>query len=292
MFCKRLDWKYLRDKLWPEHRFLSILIIVGVFVFVVFPFLMLSGILVLAFESIVPYFIFGATTVSLLGLITGMVSRKYKLRAWCMARNFAVILCVFYYIMFFFLAGCSFAMWSGMQFQSSKLQFPLGAEGCALIALDKQGRIYYAVESYHRLQVYDKHGRFLRGWFAPIESDQHRDLYVDEDDYVHVVRNDQDYTYSPKGELISVDRFSGKRPDNQANALVTDSEGNTFRVESPFLRPRLVRTTATGVESVLVSDSLGLWIIKCPLPMALFFFPTLVFAALLLGRVSDLRKRS
>ena len=48
---------------------------------------------------------------------------------------------------------------------SSHIQFPLGKP--RYLALDRDGNIYCFSDFYNRLQIYDKTGQFIKGWFLP-----------------------------------------------------------------------------------------------------------------------------
>ncbi|MHC4213709.1 MAG: hypothetical protein ACYSWP_10095, partial [Planctomycetota bacterium] len=83
----------------------------------------------------------------------------------------------------FFAAGLSE---TGRLMVSSSIRVPLGIPGG--IAIDSESRLYYMANFYNRIQVYDKNGNFLRGWFFPRPGNQSAttQMIIDDDGYLHV----------------------------------------------------------------------------------------------------------
>lgn len=52
---------------------------------------------------------------------------------------------------------------------SSTAELPLSNVEC--VAVDSRGQVYLWLDDYHRVQVYDAHGRFAGGWAAPDIAD-------------------------------------------------------------------------------------------------------------------------
>lgn len=168
---------------------------------------------------------------------------------------------------------------TGKPMTSSSIRTPLGVPGG--IAVDSEGQIYYMANSYNRIQVYDKNGHFLLGWFFPRPGNLSAtiQMIIDEDGHLHVEAGyyetkhpikDLDRrvysVYNANGELLEKrsETFSyTKIPDVFERK---DAEGNIYKVKGRLIFPKVVKITPSGEEMVLVSDPFYLKFINVPLP--------------------------
>ncbi|MHC4641456.1 MAG: hypothetical protein ACYS32_07405 [Planctomycetota bacterium] len=176
----------------------------------------------------------------------------------------------------FFAAGLSA---TGRPMTSSSIRIPLGVPGG--IAIDREGRIYYMANSYNRIQVYDKNGHFLCGWFFPRSGNLSAttQMIIDEDGYLHV----ESGYYETKNPIKDLDRkvysvFSTngelleKRSETFSYTKIPDvferkdAEGNIYKVKGRLIFPKVVKITPSGKEVVLISDPFHFKFINAPLP--------------------------
>ncbi len=149
-------------------------------------------------------------------------------------------------------------------------EVPLGElEG---IAVDSKGRVYCGASFYGRVQVYDREGRFLRGWSADASGGAFR-IKVDEDDRVHVAtaRGGLHWIWDREGRLIHKAEDPSQFEAFPASAT-TDRSGNRYEIRGRSLFPRVVRTDAEGRQCVMIATPWYLWIIQGPFPAWIFFF--------------------
>ncbi len=176
----------------------------------------------------------------------------------------------------FFAAGLSA---TGRPMASSSIRVPLGVPGG--IAIDRECRIYYMANSYNRIQVYDKNGHFIRGWFFPRSGNLSAttQMIIDEEGYLHVEAG----YYETKNPIKDLDRkvysvFSTdgelleKRSETFSYAKIPDvferkdAEGNIYKVKGRLIFPKVVKITPSGKEILLISDPSHFKFINAPLP--------------------------
>jgi len=150
---------------------------------------------------------------------------------------------------------------------SSNLRFPVSYPSD--IAVDSQGYLYCALCSYLRVQVYDKDGRFVRGWPATIGTKKHNfRLVMDNNDNLHLIGDYSHYTYKTDGQLLSGRKFKGNDDNNDFaeddNILSRFRDGNTYSLKSKWLFPKIIKTTSTGEQSIIQLNSWTLWPMKGP----------------------------
>lgn len=178
----------------------------------------------------------------------------------------------------FFSAVLSF---SGIPMPSSIIRTPLGIPGG--IAVDVAGRIYYVSNSYNRIQVYDKNGRFLRGWFFTIPGNLSKTVQViiDEKNRIHVEAGYYKETYpinDPNRKVYTVFTQNGKLLERRSETFsymkIPDAferkapDGNIHKVKHRLFFPKVLRISPSGKEIVIVSDPIYLKLIDFPVPSA------------------------
>jgi hypothetical protein len=164
---------------------------------------------------------------------------------------------------------------------SSLIRVPLGRPGG--IAVDSQGQIYYVANCHNRIQVYDKNGRFLRGWFFPRSGNLSAttQLIIDDNGYLHVETGYYETKYPIKDldrKVYNVYNANGellkKRSETFSYLKIPDvferkdPFGNIFKVKHHLLFPKVLSVSPSGKETVIVSDPLYLKFINFPFPSA------------------------
>jgi len=160
----------------------------------------------------------------------------------------------------------------GVQWCSSTLRFPLGLPG--EFAVDSKGNIYCTSSPYDRLQIYDKDGKFVRGWFVPLRTGGNR-VILDSKGNIHVRTQHQNEEYAVftiEGEFLKKYKKNSREEDTSYFVEAQDNAGNVYKVRSPWVFPKIVRIAPSGEENVVVSDPIHLWFIKSPIPSAAAIF--------------------
>jgi len=154
------------------------------------------------------------------------------------------------------------------------LRFPLA--GLTGIAVD-DGNIYTISRGYGRFQVFDKTGKFVKGWFCPFSKGTVWVNINKDGDLSVILSNGKEYIYSVDGELLKRSDCSKDYPDEnirQGENETYDSEGNLYALIDSF-RSRVLKFTPTGEMSTVVSDPIWVCIIK--VPFSLIILIALVF---------------
>lgn len=154
------------------------------------------------------------------------------------------------------------------------IEYPLGV--LKSIAVDSSGRIYCGIEAYSRIQVYDKNGRYLKGWFIDSSGGSFK-IKVDEKDLLHIAtaRNGIHYIYNVNGELISKQGnrksyYNEIATDDQQYRFI-DREGNTYKIWGfSLLYPRIIKTDSSGIALEIISTPFYKWIFMAPFPSWFF----------------------
>jgi hypothetical protein len=123
--------------------------------------------------------------------------------------------------------------------------------------VDTQGHVYCLSRFYNRLQLFNSDGKFVRGWFVDTPRGPVR-MWTDDQDHLHVATKPESklFVFNPRGRLLSATRISDfdKEFGRASPAQMTDASGNTYKIKSPHLRPKVVKITPSGAESVVISD--------------------------------------
>jgi hypothetical protein len=158
------------------------------------------------------------------------------------------------------------------------------------IAVDEEGRIYCASHLPGRIQVYDRRGRFLRGWhvrawgaFWPRVNGAGR---VE----VALARSDQLLTYEPDGTLVR--ETDCEWEDMERDFFVNEDstigpDGSVYTVRGRLTWPRVTRTDPSGVERDVIVTRLSQWLFLAPLPV----LPFCVVGMILIAIGEKYRKR-
>jgi hypothetical protein len=182
-----------------------------------------------------------------------------------------------------FLFGC--LCWFGsicfnFNIANSWIKFPLSAPEVVLV--DNSGDIYCLSKFYNRLQVYDKNGNFLKGWFIDLPAGSFK-ILEDTDNNIRVV--------SANNSFISVFDKNGyflrksQRPDFDEKFYaneVKDSFGYFYKIRNPFFYPQIIKISNSGEISVVTGQSFGHWMVTMPVPGFVFLMVMIIIQ----GRLS------
>jgi hypothetical protein len=142
------------------------------------------------------------------------------------------------------------------------LRFPLA--GLTGIAVDDEN-IYTISQGYGRLQVFDKRGNFVRGWFGPFSKGTFWINIYKNNNLSVVISDGEEYIYSIDGKLL---KKSG-HPDEyirQDKNETYDSEGNLY-ISIDSFRSKVIKFSPSGKVDSVVSDPIWLSLIKVPISL-------------------------
>jgi hypothetical protein len=154
----------------------------------------------------------------------------------------------------------------------SDVELPLGSVGD--IAVDERHNIFVGMDYYGRIQMYDREGEFVRGWFIPVAPAVLR-LQIGEEGTLKVaaMRRDVIYTFSPEGRLLDrtqTDVGSPHGPEQWENAWeqrrTALRDGVTYEVRWGSFWPSVVRTESGDQSRLLIVTRPVLSIIQLPFP--------------------------
>ena len=171
---------------------------------------------------------------------------------------------------------CSGLAYCGVQGISTKISFPIAEVTSS--AVDKQGRVFSYSGSLCRLQIFDNRGGLLRGWFVYTAFSTGR-IYTDSNAYVHVVSSaDNHFVFDYDGNKIRESKDKGcydiAREMKKSDVHYRDSKSNIYKADHGILRTKILRTTPTGQESLVVTDPLYLIPFAGSRSLVLFLAPS------------------
>jgi hypothetical protein len=154
-----------------------------------------------------------------------------------------------------------------------EIELPLGAlEG---IAVDSDGNIYCGVQFYHRVQVYDPKGNYIRGTFVDSAGGAFR-IRINQNDELEVatVRNDKLYRFGKDGTLVTelsdVHHYYGEFGETGETQCYDEKQKVTYQIRwSPF-STYIEKKNASGKTKVIVKTPFNKWLFQGPYP-AWFF---------------------
>jgi len=235
------------------------------------------------------YIILTCMGVPLIVIVVALLVQKINAGVWITAKAMSVLLAFFCFWLWIFVSGIGTEMdYIRMRLFSSQTQFSLGH--LSGIAVDDESRIYLAVQTYSRIQVYNKKGDFVKGWFVEAGGGIF-DVWVEGKDSIHVVtsRMRTHDVFDSSGRLLKSIKVTSNEESSalfkKAGGLKTkDFSGNTYSILSPEWFPRIVKLTSDGKYSVVIEDPFYLWLVKTPLPIFLVFATSLIMLTVL-GKV-------
>ena len=176
-----------------------------------------------------------------------------------------------------------------LHIDASHVRFPLPEISKKGITVDSKGRIYCPMLLYHRLQVYDRDGRFVKGWGASVPKFDRR-LITDEHDHIHIIGRYIHDVYDSNGLLLSTRRgqdMAGIQESFDTGSSQTqDLEGNVYRIETgltSYLFPKITKITPAGLQTTIIQDPWELWVLAGPFHAWLLAILWMLFVGLFLG---------
>jgi hypothetical protein len=171
------------------------------------------------------------------------------------------------------------------KFLSTDTQFPISdPDG---FAVDSKDRIYLAISTYARIQVYSPDGDFLRGWFVQSAGGA-LDIWIENNDLLHVCtsRTDLHLVFDPNGRLLESHEITSleesSRLFDKAGGLDDLSAfGNTYSIQSPEWSPKVVKTNTDAEQSIVVQDPFYLWIVRKMQPLLLLVLAGVIISGIL-----------
>ncbi len=160
-----------------------------------------------------------------------------------------------------------------MSWAGSNYEMPLGdLEG---IAVDSSGNIYCGAQFYSCIQKYDSEGQFLSCLHVNTGGGAFR-VRVNKNDELEVAtaRMGRFYRFSPEGKLIEqkenapeyFDKF-GSRGEKRC----TGPDHATYLITTRIMFPSVMKITASGDKTAVVSVPIHKWFIMGPFPAWLFW---------------------
>jgi len=199
-----------------------------------------------------------------------LLIKKINVRTWQVAKFFSSALLCFYMCLMFFVALLAITPSVRAQIFSNKTRFPLSTPDA--IAIDKEGRIYLALGSHSRIQVYGGSGDFLHGWF--VARGTPFNIWIEHDGLLHVYcsRIDIYKIFDSKGKLLKTRKITSRVEEKQlyekaAGPTTKDFFDNTYSIQSSFWSPRIVKASLDKKEAVIIKDPFHLWLVQFPLPL-------------------------
>jgi hypothetical protein len=171
--------------------------------------------------------------------------------------------------------ACHVLSRAGWGLASSKIRFPIGH--MSSFAVDRRGHIICFTTPYRRLQIFDKEGALLRGWFVNTTSFSGQ-VRVDSNDHINVVTDrDERLVFDSNGILLSTPEEGGldevlQNPP-EIEAQHRDDEGNFYTRSYGPLRTQILRVTPTSERQVVVSDPFYLCPFRGGFSIGLFLAP-------------------
>jgi len=180
---------------------------------------------------------------------------------------------------------CAGMSYCGLQGISSQIRFPIGE--LTSFAVDKEGRIFCYAGSLCRLQIFNKHGGLMRGWFVYTAFSTGK-LYTDPNDYVHVVSSlDDHFIFDLGGNKLRESKkeegiYDRTYKMETSGVLHHDNKGNTYKVRRGILRTQILKVNPMGEESVVVTDPFYFFPFRGGVSAALFFlFPLFILIGIM-----------
>jgi hypothetical protein len=218
---------------------------------------------------------------------------EQQMRLWFTAKAFAVIPKIIWVSTFVFALTCWFvSIWFNFNAPDSKIMFPLAHP--REIAAGAEGNICCLSTLYNRLQIFDKNGRFIRGWFVGLPAGAFR-IFVNESDRICVASENKRkiYYFDFNGNLLRISKIASDFNEKFGSKIrmeTTDSLGNRYKIESPFLFPKVVKLNTSGEKTALITQPFGHWLITMPIPGFVFLMILVIVESRLSRRLKTVRK--
>jgi len=265
---------------------LVLAVVIGVLILVSAALSTVFGLIMLYLPRLSTYIILTCLVVSLAIIIAGLFLQRINAGVWLIGMILSVLLMIAVGALFGFGGvGVKHLPQSiNTRLFPNKVQFPISIPGG--IAVDEHGRIYIAIQGYSRIQVYDKKGNFLKGWF--VNTTGIFDIWLGDDSFLHAVlaRASSHDVFDLNGRLLKSAEVTSNEEEyrlfEKAGGLnEQDVFGNTYSIQSSEWFPKIVKRTPTGKEFVLIKDPFHFWLIKSPQPIWIVGLVGLIIIAVL-----------
>lgn len=171
------------------------------------------------------------------------------------------------------------------KFVSNKTQYPIAA--CEGIAVDSEGKVYLAIQAYHRIQVYTGEGNFIEGWFIDPYNEGAFDIWI-ENNLLHSIqaRGNVHKIFNLKGQLLkSTENLSFEEYvrlcDKAGGLKEEDNFGNTYLIKSPTLLPQVVKVGSDGQQNILIKNPFYFLLVRFPGPLWFVGLASLIITGIL-----------
>ena len=159
---------------------------------------------------------------------------------------------------------------------TATVRFPLSIVKGACI--DSSGRIYCLTDFYKRIQVYDRNGHFLRGWFVPFDKvDPGIDIDRESRIIAYNVSLGKRLTYTLQGKPLAKNDMSEEDKKTLGELdhrpYLKSLDGGTYLLDGNVIY-RI--DPKSGVRSVVLADPWYLSWTKGPLPAWLYLLLSIV----------------
>lgn len=199
-----------------------------------------------------------------------VLSLKSEKKPWEITKYLLVVVVSLWAMNFCTTIVCSCFAAAEVRLVSSSVRFPL-ADATA-IAVDTRGRVYCWSRLYSRLQVYDKNGQFLRGWFLGTASSC-PNMTVDSNDILYVeTATNEHVTFDVNGILLG--RSNRALREKPSNYQSKDSDGNIYKTHKSWIS-EILKVSPSGEKSLLVSDPFYLKFVAAIFPTFFMWVPVL-----------------
>lgn len=251
--------------------FLVLAIVICLLIFVATILFTIFGLIMLYLPRLCTLLIITCISVPLGVLVIGLSLKRISAGLWFMGTALSILSLIISVGLGFF-DGQNFLPKSVCaRIFSNQTQFPIGDPRG--LAVDNEGRIYIAIHSYSRVQVYSNEGEFITGWFIEAGGGSFY-IWLEDNNHLHVVtsRTDRHDVFNLSGILLK----SPKVTSNEENRLLfikaggiseQDIFGNNYAIESPEWFPKVRKVTVNGEESVVIKDPYYFWLAKAPQPI-------------------------
>jgi hypothetical protein len=186
----------------------------------------------------------------------------------------------------FTMLSCHVITRLGFELTTEIIRFPLGKLD-SINSTDEGDLITYT-GTLHRLQIFSKDGKYIRGWFVNTTFNN-ANIYMCEQGLINIV--------SPRGACITYNKIGGlvkKTPPpkdfvrSDYNTCINTQSGSTIKFENGFFRTRLFEQRANGEINEIIRDKIYWCPFRAEYSIMTFFFPPSVI--ILISRIREDKK--
>lgn len=142
-------------------------------------------------------------------------------------------------------------------------EFPLGDP--TGIVVDDEGRIYCALQFYHRIQVYNSQGQFIQNWHIASPGNFSFRIHTQEHKILVELSDGAIVFFSTDGKLILEPPAQNIDDMVQASTFCFDAIGDCYEIKNRLWNPHIVKITSGAPEQILVKMTWYQLLISGPL---------------------------